>query len=55
MEVTGDLTVIFGENEDQTTPADTYRVFKIDMTSNNIKITLPHRPQPAPDPTHQPT
>jgi hypothetical protein len=40
MEVTGDLTVTFGEIEELTTPAGTYRVFKIDMTSNNIQITL---------------
>ena len=39
MEVTGDLTVIFGEIEENT-PAGTYKVFKIDMTSNNIQITL---------------
>ena len=39
-DVTGDLTVTFGEIEELTTPAGTYKVFKIDMTSNNIQITL---------------
>ncbi len=40
MQVTGDLTVTFGEIEELTTPAGTYRVFKIEMTSNNIQITF---------------
>ncbi len=40
MDVTGDLTVTFGNIEELTTPAGTYKVFKIDMTSNNIKITV---------------
>ncbi|MFA5571794.1 MAG: hypothetical protein GX799_07050 [Crenarchaeota archaeon] len=38
MQITGDLTVTFGNIEDLTTPAGTYKVFKIDITSNNIKM-----------------
>jgi hypothetical protein len=48
MQVTGDLTVTFGNIEDLTTPAGTYRVFKIDMTSNNIQITLTTPPTASP-------
>jgi hypothetical protein len=40
MQTTGDLTVTFGNIEELTTPAGTYKVFKIDMTSNNIQITV---------------
>jgi hypothetical protein len=39
MQMTGDLTVTFGGIEDLTTPAGTYRVFKIDITSNDLSMT----------------
>lgn len=40
VQTTGDLTMKFSGVEDLTVPAGTYRVFKIDITSNNLKMTL---------------
>jgi len=40
MQITGDLTMKFSGIQDLTVPAGTYRVFKIDITSNNLKMTL---------------
>jgi hypothetical protein len=42
---TGDLTVKFNNVEDLTVPAGTYRVFRVDLTSNNLKVTF--NPQTA--------
>ncbi len=40
IQTSGDLTMKFSGIEDLTVPAGTYRVFKIDITSNNLKMTL---------------
>jgi hypothetical protein len=40
MNMTGDLTVTFGDIEDLTVPAGTYRVFKIDIQSNDLSVTM---------------
>lgn len=42
---TGELTVKFNNIEDLTVPAGTYRVFRVDLTSNNLKVTF--NPQTA--------
>ena len=39
--ITGDLTITFKGIEDLTTPAGTYKVFRIDITSNNVSMHLP--------------
>lgn len=38
LQITGDLTIKFNDVEDLTVPAGTYRVFRIDMTSSNLKM-----------------
>jgi hypothetical protein len=38
MGVTGDLTMTFRGIEDLTVPAGTYKVFRIDLTSNNVSM-----------------
>lgn len=40
LETTGDLTITFHNIEELTTPAGTYRVFRIDMKSNNLTMKL---------------
>jgi hypothetical protein len=40
IQTSGDLTVKFNGVEDLTVPAGTYKVFRIDMTSNNLKMTV---------------
>ncbi len=40
IEITGDLTMKFGGIEDLAVPAGTYRVFRIDITSNNLKMNM---------------
>ncbi len=40
MQTTGDLTMKFSGVEDLTVPAGTYRVFKIDITSSNLRMIL---------------
>ena len=40
LQTTGDLTMKFGGVEDLTVPAGTYRVFRLDIASNNLKMTL---------------
>ena len=40
LQTTGDLTMKFGGVEDLTVPAGTYRVFRLDIVSNNLKTTL---------------
>ena len=40
LQTTGNLTMKFGGVEDLTVPAGTYKVFRIDIASNNLKITL---------------
>jgi hypothetical protein len=40
IQTTGDLTIKFNSAEDLTVPAGTFKVFRIDMTSNNIKMTF---------------
>jgi hypothetical protein len=40
LQITGDLTVTFNSPEDLSVPAGTYHVFKIDLKSNNLKMTL---------------
>jgi hypothetical protein len=40
IQTTGDLTIKINGVEDLTVPAGTYKVFRIDMTSNNLKMTL---------------
>lgn len=40
LQTTGNLTMKFSGIEDLTVPAGTYRVFKIDITSSNLKIIL---------------
>jgi hypothetical protein len=36
--MTGDATMMFGGFEDLTVPAGTYKVFRVDMTSNNLAM-----------------
>jgi hypothetical protein len=38
--VTGDLTITFGGLEDLSVPAGNYKVFRIDIKSNNLKMSL---------------
>lgn len=38
--ITGNLTVTFGGIQDITVPAGTYKVFKIDFSSNNLSMNL---------------
>jgi hypothetical protein len=45
LQVTGDLTVSFGQVEMLTVPAGTYSVFKIGMTSSNIKMQIINVPE----------
>ena len=40
IQTSGDLTIKFNGIEDLTVPAGTYKVFRIDITSNNLKMTL---------------
>ena len=40
VQTTGDLTMTFGGIQDLTVPAGTYRVFRIDIASNNLQMTL---------------
>ena len=40
LQTTGNLTMKFGGVEDLTVPAGTYKVFRIEIASNNLKITL---------------
>ena len=40
IQTTGNLTIKINGVEDLTVPAGTYKVFRIDMTSNNLKISL---------------
>jgi hypothetical protein len=40
LQTTGDLTMTFSGVEDLTVPAGTYRVFRIDLSSSNLKISL---------------
>jgi hypothetical protein len=40
IQTTGNLTIKFNAPEDLTVPAGTYKVFRIDMASNNLKMTL---------------
>jgi hypothetical protein len=40
MGLTGDLTITFRGIEDLTVPAGTYKVFRIDMTSNNLNMSF---------------
>ena len=40
IQTTGDLTIKFNDVQDLTVPAGTYKVFRIDITSNNLKMTM---------------
>jgi hypothetical protein len=40
IQTSGDLTIKFNGVEDLTVPAGTYKVFRIDINSNNLKMTL---------------
>jgi hypothetical protein len=40
VQTTGDLTMTFGGIQDLTVPAGTYKVFRIDIASNNLQMTL---------------
>ncbi len=40
IQTTGDLTIKFNGVEDLTVPAGTYKVFRIDITSNNLQVTF---------------
>ncbi len=40
IQTTGDLTIKFNDVQDLTVPAGTYRVFRIDIVSNNLKLTV---------------
>ena len=40
LQTNGNLTMKFGGVEDLAVPAGTYKVFRIDIASNNLKITL---------------
>ena len=40
VQTTGDLTIKFNGVEDLTVPAGTYKVFRIDIVSNNLKMSL---------------
>lgn len=44
IETTGDLTITFQGIEDLTVPAGTYRVFRIDLTGNDITMRLATNP-----------
>jgi hypothetical protein len=40
IQTTGDLTIKFNDVQDLTVAAGTYKVFRIDITSNNLKMTM---------------
>jgi hypothetical protein len=40
VQVTGDLTLTFKGFQDLTVPAGTYKVFEVDLTSNNLSATI---------------
>jgi hypothetical protein len=40
IQVTGDLTLTFKGFQDLTVPAGTYKVFRVDLTSNNLSMTI---------------
>jgi hypothetical protein len=40
IQVTGDLTLTFKGFQDLTVPAGTYKVFEVDLTSNNLSTTI---------------
>jgi hypothetical protein len=39
-QLTGDLTLTFKGFQDLTVPAGTYKVFRVDLTSNNLSMTI---------------